>query len=156
MMGIILYDHKIFSEINHHSTDSTGKEVIQKFINKKMTDSSKMSPDATPNDVPRPGLQIAHAYNDPNDLSPETFEDGASNSSYNNIISEIKSNPADIETSDSDMEQTIQVLPLFDGYIFSVSSLTGLDINDGDYTTITSYIISNPTGEVVSVDYFFS
>jgi len=54
------------------------------------------------------------------------------------------------------MEQTIQVLPLFDGYIFSVSSLTGLDINDGEYTTITSYIISNTTGEVVSVDYFFS
>lgn len=80
-----------------------------------------MSPDATPNDVPRPGFQIA-----------------------------------DVDTSDSDMEQTIQVLPLFDGYIFSVSSLTGLDINDGEYTTITSYIISNTTGEVVSVDYFFS
>lgn len=28
--------------------------------------------------------------------------------------------------------------------------------NDGEYSTITSYIISNPTGEVVSVDYFFS
>lgn len=58
------------SIMNHPSTDSTGKEVIQKFINKKMTDSSKISPDATPNDVPRPGLKIAHAYNDPNDLSP--------------------------------------------------------------------------------------
>lgn len=139
-----------------NKANSNVEEVIQKFINKKMTDSSKMSPDATPNDVPRAGLQIAHAYNDPNDLSPETFEDGASNSSYNNIISEIKSNPADVDTSDSDMEQTIQVLPLFDGYIFSVSSLTGLNIDEGQYTTITSYVISNPAGEVVTVDYFFS
>lgn len=143
--------------MNHPSIDSTGREVIQKFINKKMTDSSiPSSPNPTPNDIPAPGLLIAHAYENPDNLPTETFEGGSSNSSYNNIISEIKSNPAEIDTSDADMGLTLNVTPLFDGYISSVSNLSGLDIDEGEYTTITSYVISNPTGEVVSVDYFFS
>lgn len=33
-----------------NKANSNVEEVIQKFINKKMTDSSKMSPDATPNE----------------------------------------------------------------------------------------------------------
>lgn len=106
--------------------------------------------------VPATGLLIAYAYEDPDNLPTETFEVGSLNSSYNNIISEIKSNPGEIDTSDADLGLTLNVIPLFDGYIFSVSNLTGLDIDEGEYTTITSYVISNPAGELVSVDYFFS